>query len=61
MIVAASCGTLGKGSCNSINEWDDFLIINNVTCSQNHDGTKAVTAVQLVPKTDRNGFPVEVN
>ncbi|QJD84977.1 hypothetical protein [Cohnella herbarum] len=47
MIVAASCSTLGKGSCNSDNEWADFLIINNITYYQNNDGTMAVTAEQL--------------
>lgn len=56
MIITASCGTLGIGPCNAVNEWVDFLKINNVTYSQNFDGTKAVTAEKIGEEVGKVSF-----
>ncbi|MFC5469327.1 hypothetical protein ACFPPD_11395 [Cohnella suwonensis] len=56
MMVAASCGNLGKGSCNADIDWVDFLMINNVTYYQNDDGTKVITAEQLGKKVGKVSY-----
>ena len=54
MVVAASCGTMGKGDvttqCMAEIDWVDFLMINNIKYYQNNDGTKKVMEEQLGDK-----------
>lgn len=56
-MIAAGCGLLGQATCHTTElEWDDFLVINHITYSQNHDGTRPVTAEQLGERVGETSY-----